>query len=75
MVRASVERELAKQIAKHRMLRLGDESSFFVWAGEKDRATVFQIKTLAAVGFLEEAFHFPGARDLLVDFGYLASRK
>jgi hypothetical protein len=41
----------------------------------KDGTAVFQIKALAAVGFLEEAFHFPGARDLLFDFGYLASRK
>jgi hypothetical protein len=37
---------------------------------EKDRAAVFQIKALAAVGVLEEAFHFPGARNQLIDFGY-----
>jgi hypothetical protein len=42
---------------------------------EKDRAAVFQVNTLAAVGVREEAFHFPGARNLLIDFGYLASRE
>jgi hypothetical protein len=47
---------------------------FFPGVREKDRA-IFQIKTLAAVGFREEAFHFPGARNLLVDFGYLAARE
>jgi hypothetical protein len=57
------------------MLRFCDESSFSVRPGEKDRATGFQINTLAAVGFLEEAFHFPGSRNQLIEFGYLASRE
>jgi hypothetical protein len=42
---------------------------------EKDRAAVFQVDTIAAVGVLEEAFHFPGSRNQLVEFGYLASRE
>jgi hypothetical protein len=42
---------------------------------EKNRATVFQIKTFAAVGFREEAFHFPGARNQLIEFGDLAARE
>jgi hypothetical protein len=42
---------------------------------EKDRGTVFQVEALAAVGVREEAFHFPGARNQLIDFGYLASRE
>jgi hypothetical protein len=43
--------------------------------GEKDGAAVFQVDALAAVGFREEAFHFPGARNLLVEFGYFAARE
>jgi hypothetical protein len=48
---------------------------FFAGVREKDRATIFQIKTLTAVGFLEEAFHFPGSGNQLIDFGYLAPRE
>jgi hypothetical protein len=42
---------------------------------EKDTATVFQIKTLAAVGFLEQALYSLGSRNQIIHFGYLASRK
>lgn len=42
---------------------------------EKDRAAVFRVDTLAAVGVLEEAFHFPGARNLPIEFDYLAARE
>ena len=42
---------------------------------EKDGAAVFQVEALAAVGFLEKAFHFPGSRNQLIEFGYLAARE
>ena len=42
---------------------------------EKDRSAGFQVETLAAVGVLEEAFHFPGSRNLFIEFSYLAARE
>lgn len=38
------------------MLRLCEQSNFLVRRGEEDRATVFQVEALAAVGFREEAW-------------------
>ncbi len=42
---------------------------------QKDTDTVFQIKTLAAVGFLEQALYSLGSRNQIIHFGYLASRE
>ena len=48
---------------------------FFLGLREEEEPQSSKIKTVAAVGFLEEAFHFPGSRNQLVDFGYLAARE
>ncbi len=42
---------------------IADATRFFLGVREKDTATVFQIKTLAAVGFLKQALYFLGSRD------------
>src|SRR5260370_23544285 len=54
---------------------IADATRFFLGVCEKDTATVFQVKTLAAVGLLEQAIYFPGSRNQLIHFGYLALRE